>query len=190
MDSDFLPELEIFRFEETSSGNPTIHADISLPDYECFNFEIDSEPISDNPLLNPLLEDVDLFPAADDSIPTGIENDENDVQRNILSDLPSSRPPAKPPDVDFESDTNEDIFGVVDEIIEHDVPVLDILPTQPTLDSEIDFAFTIRVFHPFYTYPIISSLFHSTGSEDTVFDPGISVLRAGCPFHLLSPRTN
>jgi hypothetical protein len=186
MDSDFLPELEIFRFEETSSGSPTIHADISLSDYERFNFEIDSVLISDNPSRDPLLEDVDLFLAADDSIPPGIENDEND----ILSDLPTSRPPAKPPDVDFELETNEEIFGVVDETYDHDDPVLDILPTQPTRDSEFDFAFIIRVFQPFFSYPLISSLFHSTGSEDTVFDPGISVFRAECPFHLLSPRTN
>lgn len=185
MDSDFLPELGIFRFEETSSGSPTIHADISLPDYECFNFEIDSIPISDNPLRDPLLEDVDRFLAADDSIPPGIENDEND----ILFDSLSSRPPAKPPDEVFESDTNKVIFGVDDDIFEQDVPVLNILPTQPTRDSEFDFALTIRVFQPFYTYTIISS-FHSTGSEDTVFDPGISILCAKWPFHLLSPRTN
>jgi hypothetical protein len=184
MDSDFLPELEIFRFEETSSGSPTIHADISLPDYECFHFEIDSTPISDNPSRNPLLEDVDLFLAAEDSIPPGIENDEYDIS----FDSSSSRPPAKPPDVDCECDTNEEIFGVVDEISEQDVPVLKILPTQPTLDSEIDFAFIIWVFYPFFAYPILSSLFHSTGSEDTVFDTGI--FYAGCPFHLLSPRTN
>jgi hypothetical protein len=92
MDSDFLLELEIFRFEETSSGSPTIHADISLPDYERFDFEIDSEfilsAISDNPTRGHLLENVDLFLAEDDSIPPGIENDENDIQRNILSDLP------------------------------------------------------------------------------------------------------
>lgn len=189
MDSDFFPELEIFRFEETSSGSPTIHADISLPDYERFDFEIDFELISDNPSRDPLLEDVDRFLATDDSIPPGIENDENDVRSNILSDLPSSRPPVKPPDADFEFGTNKDIFGVVDEISENDVPMLNILPTQPTRDSEIDFAFIIWVFYPFYVYPIISSLFHSTGSEDIVFDPGISIY-AECPFHLLSPRTN
>jgi hypothetical protein len=138
--------------------------------------------------------------------PPNIENDENDLRENvlieeiryddllpntdsILVDLPSSRPPEKPPDVDFESGTNEEIFGVVDEIFDHDDPVLDILPTQPTLNSEIEFSFIIWVFQPFYTYPLISS-FHSIGSEDTVFDPDISVYHAGCPFHLLSPRTN
>jgi hypothetical protein len=205
MDSDFLPELEISQFEETSSGSPTIHADISLPDYERFYFEIDYEPIYDNPSRDPLLESVDLFLAADDSIPPGIENDDNGLQRNVLEeihnddvltdadssifDLPSSRPPAKPPDVDFELYVNEDNFGVVDETYEHDVPVLNILPTQPTHDSDDVFAFIIWVFYLFFAYPLISSLFHSTGSEDTVFDPGISVC-AGCPFHLLSPRTN
>ena len=68
MDSDFLPELEVFRFEETNSGNPTNDADISFSDYERFHFEINSELISDNPSFEPLL-------ATDDSIPLGVEND-------------------------------------------------------------------------------------------------------------------
>jgi hypothetical protein len=165
MDSDSLPELEIFRFEETSSGNPTTHADISLPDYECFHFDIDSVLISDNPLRDPLLEDVDLFLVADDSIPPGIENDENDIS----FDSSSSRPPAKPPDEVFKSGTNKVIFIMVDEVF------------------ELKIAFIIRVFQPFFSYPTISS-FHSTGSEDTIFDPGI--LCAMWPFYLLSPRTN
>nr|GEW06177.1 reverse transcriptase domain-containing protein [Tanacetum cinerariifolium] len=50
LDSDFipsdnsLPESEIFYFdiEEKNSGSTTIHADISLPDLECFNFKPDS----------------------------------------------------------------------------------------------------------------------------------------------------
>nr|GFD59069.1 hypothetical protein [Tanacetum cinerariifolium] len=50
LDSDFipsdnsLPESEIFYFEikEKNSGSTTIHADISLPDLECFNFKLDS----------------------------------------------------------------------------------------------------------------------------------------------------
>nr|GEX78190.1 hypothetical protein [Tanacetum cinerariifolium] len=58
-DSDFipsdnsLPESEIFYFdiEEKNSGSTTIHADISLPDLECFNFK--SEP--DRPVVPPYL---------------------------------------------------------------------------------------------------------------------------------------
>ncbi|GJU44512.1 hypothetical protein Tco_1201778 [Tanacetum coccineum] len=47
--------------------------------------------------------------------------------------------------------------------------------------SEIDFSedddsftFVIRTFLPFLTYPEVSLLSCSTGSEDTIFDPGIS----------------
>nr|GEV07651.1 putative ribonuclease H-like domain-containing protein [Tanacetum cinerariifolium] len=51
LDSDFiptdnsLPKSEIFYFdiEEKNSGSTTSHADISLPDLECFNFKIDHE---------------------------------------------------------------------------------------------------------------------------------------------------
>nr|GEU89539.1 reverse transcriptase domain-containing protein [Tanacetum cinerariifolium] len=52
LDSDFipsdnsLPEYEIFYFdiEEKNNGSTTIHADISLLDLECFNFEIKPDP--------------------------------------------------------------------------------------------------------------------------------------------------
>nr|GEV82507.1 hypothetical protein [Tanacetum cinerariifolium] len=41
-----LPEYEIFYFdiEEKNSGSTTIHADISLPDLECFNFNGKPDP--------------------------------------------------------------------------------------------------------------------------------------------------
>nr|GEX10389.1 hypothetical protein [Tanacetum cinerariifolium] len=52
LDSDFipsdnsLPESEIFYIntEEKSSGSNTIHADISLPDFDHFHFEIEPDP--------------------------------------------------------------------------------------------------------------------------------------------------
>nr|GEU72454.1 hypothetical protein [Tanacetum cinerariifolium] len=52
LDSDFipsnnsLPESEIFYFdiEEKNSGSTTIHADISLPNLECFNFKSKPNP--------------------------------------------------------------------------------------------------------------------------------------------------
>ncbi|GJS36390.1 hypothetical protein Tco_0534772 [Tanacetum coccineum] len=43
-------------------------------------------------------------------------------------------------------------------------------------DEEDDsFTFTIRTFLPFVTYPEVTLLSCSTGSEDTIFDPGISI---------------
>nr|GEX62258.1 hypothetical protein [Tanacetum cinerariifolium] len=52
LDSDFtpsnnsLPESEIFYFDikEKNSSSTTIHANISLPDLECFNFKSDLDP--------------------------------------------------------------------------------------------------------------------------------------------------
>nr|GFA50557.1 hypothetical protein [Tanacetum cinerariifolium] len=45
----------------------------------------------------------------------------------------------------------------------------DPIPLPDTLDFSID----VRVFLPFFTYPVTSSILLSSGSEDTVFDLGI-----------------
>ncbi|GJX50181.1 retrovirus-related pol polyprotein from transposon TNT 1-94 [Tanacetum coccineum] len=69
-----LPESEIFCFdmEEKSSGNPTSHSDLSLPDYEAFycdnepdleNFTIDVvEDIFDNPTRELYVHVPNVFP--------------------------------------------------------------------------------------------------------------------------------
>ncbi|GJQ96728.1 hypothetical protein Tco_0007867 [Tanacetum coccineum] len=60
----------------------------------------------------------------------------------------------------------EDILG------EPRVHVPNVLPTHPTL--LIDSDLIIRTFLPYFTYPVISYFLFSSGSEDTIFDPGIS----------------
>ena len=40
----------------------------------------------------------------------------------------------------------------------------------------------IKIFLPFITFDVTSPILHSIDSEDTVFDPGISISRAGCLF--------
>jgi hypothetical protein len=206
-DDDLVPRVsESFNMTFT---NPLFDFDLELTldnpifDISCDESEMEPE-VQDSPNMIDSPHEKFSDELTHTIFPPNIENNENGFQRNVLTeeiryddllpntdsilvDLPSFRPPAKPPDVDFESETY-DIFGVVDETYDHDDPVFDILPTQPTHDSDDVFAFIIWVFQPFYTYPIVSS-FHSTGSEDTVFDPGISVY-AECLFHLLSPRTN
>ncbi|GJR02893.1 hypothetical protein Tco_0525877 [Tanacetum coccineum] len=42
------------------------------------------------------------------------------------------------------------------------------------VEEDDSFTFTIRTFLPYFTYPAVSPLSCSTGSEDTIFDPGIS----------------
>nr|GEY58242.1 hypothetical protein [Tanacetum cinerariifolium] len=42
------------------------------------------------------------------------------------------------------------------------------------LPDTLDFSNVVRVFLPFSTYPVTSSVYLSSESEDTIFDPGIS----------------
>nr|GEV08052.1 hypothetical protein [Tanacetum cinerariifolium] len=99
-----------------------------------------------------LMEEIDLSFTPDDSMPSGIENDDYDSEMDMLIlgelssneslslpeneafhfDIPSSScPPAKPPD-DDSGILNVKVMG---DISEHSVPMPRLLPTQPTLAS-------------------------------------------------------
>ncbi|GJZ02283.1 hypothetical protein Tco_0520244 [Tanacetum coccineum] len=92
----------------------------------------------------------------------------------FLKEPSSPRPPPEPPDVEICLH------------FEPDAPVIDNLNelNDDRRGSEIDFSqniedddpfiFVIRTFLPFFTYPEVSLLSCSTGSEDIVFDPSIS----------------
>ncbi|GKF96490.1 hypothetical protein Tco_0289225, partial [Tanacetum coccineum] len=49
----------------------------------------------------------------------------------------------------------------------------EIVDSQNVKDDD-SFTFVIRTFLPYLIYPVESPLLLSTGSEDTIFDPGIS----------------
>ncbi|GKE86598.1 hypothetical protein Tco_1560340 [Tanacetum coccineum] len=144
-----LSEFEIFNnhTEETRSGSTTTHANYSLPEYDSFLFEIEPDQEGLISIDNPEFESFHFDP----SFP---------------------QPPPEPPDV---------------EILEHENNNFDVLNNDESFDqrgSEIDFSqndeeddsftFIIRTFLPFVTYPEFFPLSCSTGSEDTIFDPGIS----------------
>nr|GEV87644.1 hypothetical protein [Tanacetum cinerariifolium] len=55
------------------------------------------------------------------------------------------------------------------------IPLERLLHDDPIPLSDIlDFSNVVRVFLRFFTYPVTSSILLSSGSEDTIFDPGIS----------------
>ncbi|GJZ92154.1 hypothetical protein Tco_0664219 [Tanacetum coccineum] len=107
-------------------------------------------PVTDS---DSFMEEIDLFLASDESIPPGIDNDYSDSEgdnlflERLLHDDPTPLP---------------------------DIPS----PTHVTFPFEdhhdLDFTCVVRVFLPFFTYPVTSSFLLSSGSEDTIFDPGIS----------------
>ncbi|GKE89663.1 hypothetical protein Tco_1567138, partial [Tanacetum coccineum] len=102
---------------------------------------------------DPFIEEIDLFLASDESIPPGIDSDYSDSEgdnlflRRLLQDDPT-------PISDIPSPTH---------VI---VPFKD--------HHDLDFTCVVRVFLPFFAYPVTSSFLLSSGSEDTIFDPGIS----------------
>ncbi|GKF06865.1 hypothetical protein Tco_0037533, partial [Tanacetum coccineum] len=159
-------------------------------------------PVKDSDSLR---EEIDTFLASDDSIPLGIDSDdyEGDFLKDLLNDdsisrpeyetfhfdrfnIPSSpRPPEKLPDddgicFDTQPDPGDVAAIVVDDFSDNltkelKVHVLNVLPTLPTFYLDLDFTVVIRIFLPFFSYSMTSSFLLSFGSEDTIFDPGISI---------------
>ncbi|GKA98434.1 hypothetical protein Tco_0826371 [Tanacetum coccineum] len=142
-----LPEFEIFSdyTEEARSGSTTTHANYSLPEYDSFLFKIESDQemlININNSNNTLLELPEF-----ESVPFN----------------PSfPRPPPEPPDVEkcFEPEAGILITKVFKDVSKPCDFMADILPTLPTLVSDL-------------TFILFLSSFLSFGSEDTIFDPGI-----------------
>nr|GEV07435.1 hypothetical protein [Tanacetum cinerariifolium] len=150
LSDNFSPEFETFcdHTEETRSGSTINHANNSLSEYDSFCFEIkpDQEKLTsavmddiyDDSSNDPLLEEVALFLAFDNSIPPGIENfaydSEGDIRfleelliddsilfpNNEASDFDNPsfpRHPPKPPDAEFdvETDAGEEISVVMND---------------------------------------------------------------------------
>nr|GEY10849.1 hypothetical protein [Tanacetum cinerariifolium] len=187
--NDSLPEYDSFCFEIE-------------PDQERL-INVVKNDISDDLTNDPLLEEADLFLASDNSIPPGIENFADDSKGDIRflielliddsipflnnessgskSDNPSfPRPPLKPPDAefDFELDAEEEISVVINTIVKFKCldprDEIDVL-TNDENDDYFPFMFVIRIFLPYLICSKVFSFLLSAESEDTIFDPGISV---------------
>ncbi|GKB65322.1 hypothetical protein Tco_0921508 [Tanacetum coccineum] len=146
--------------EETRSGSSTTHANNSLPEYDSFLFEVEPDQgglsgivISDNS-NNPLLELPEF--------------------ESFHFDPSFPRPLPEPPNVEISLivETDAPVINNFDELNEDEC----FDPGGGEIDVEDDdsFTFVIWTFLPFLTYPVDSPFLYSFGSEDTIFDPGIS----------------
>ncbi|GKD68729.1 hypothetical protein Tco_1322819 [Tanacetum coccineum] len=180
---EYLSLMTVLCEISTSQSQGNVHANQSSV--------IESLPVS--PILieesEPTQEEIDIFLAPNDLIPPGVENDDFEDEVNELPNLdhqddPSvPRPPPEPPDVEkcLEPKAGILITKVFKGVSESHDLMADILPTLPTLVSDLTF---------------ISS-FSSFGSEDTIFDPGIVTflepvafsMAVSCSKYLLSLRT-
>nr|GEX69565.1 reverse transcriptase domain-containing protein [Tanacetum cinerariifolium] len=146
-------------------------------------------------------EEIDIVTNTDEVLPLGFKNDDLDGEIQVVDDLhvdnsisnsenklsdneasdfnnPSfPRPPPEPRDdeFDFKPDAGDEILVVI-----NDNDELECLDPRDefdvsTKDDYFPFMFVIRIFLPYLIYPKVFPLFLSAESEDTIFDPGISV---------------
>nr|GEX73345.1 reverse transcriptase domain-containing protein [Tanacetum cinerariifolium] len=151
-------------------------------------------------------EEIDIVTDMDELLPLSFENDDNNSEgkiyvleglhvdnsilnsKNELSDNEASdfdnlsfpRPPPKPPDAEFnfESDAGEEILVVMNNNDELECldPRDEIdVSTNDEDDDYFPFMFVIRIFLPYLIYFEVFPFLLSAESEDTIFDPGVFV---------------
>ncbi|GKE55705.1 hypothetical protein Tco_1494890 [Tanacetum coccineum] len=165
-----LPEIETFsdHTEETRSGSTATHANNSLPKYDSFLFEVEPDQggvisivISDN--SNDHLLELPEFES---------------FHFNLYDDPSSPRPPPEPSDVEIclNFETDAPVINNFDELNDDECfdPGGGEIVVSQNVKEDDSFTSVIRIFLPFLTYPVDSPLLLFTGSEDTIFDPGIS----------------
>ncbi|GJY29272.1 hypothetical protein Tco_0405039 [Tanacetum coccineum] len=129
-------------------------------------------PIVDSDFL---IEEVDTFLVSEDSIPPGIESD-FDLEGDILDDLLNDDPIPEYERFTFKIEPDAPMINNFDELNEDECfdPEGGKIVFSPNVEDDDSFTFLILTFLPFLTYPVDSPLLLSTGSEDTIFDLGIS----------------
>ncbi|GKB81431.1 hypothetical protein Tco_0948326 [Tanacetum coccineum] len=124
-----------------------------------------------------LIEEVDTFLVPEDSIPPGIESDFDSEGDIIFSnDLLNDDPIPEYERFTFDIEPDAPVINNFDELNEDECfdPGGGEIDVSQNIEDDDSFTFVIRTFLPYRTYPVDSPLLLSTGSEDTIFDPGIS----------------
>ncbi|GJU20083.1 hypothetical protein Tco_1153425 [Tanacetum coccineum] len=145
-----IPESETFRFnlEEISSGSPTTHSELSLPNYKAF-----------------------YFPPADRS---DLYHEEFADELAHIMSLPNLEC------FKFKVDPDLGDLTSIDPEIRKNVSTTNVnVPLED--DQSSLFAYVVWIFLAFLTYPVVPPYLLSTGNEDTIFDPGISMYHSFMP---------
>ncbi|GJY87543.1 hypothetical protein Tco_0502171 [Tanacetum coccineum] len=153
-----------FEMSDTSLS----HLDNSLPEFETF---------SDHKEETSSGKEVDTFLVSEDSISPGIESDFDSEEDIIfLDNLLNDDPILEYKHFTFDIEPDVPVINNFDELNEDECfePGGGEINVSQNVEDDDSFTFVIRTFLPYRTYPEDSPLLLSTGSEDTIFDPGIS----------------
>nr|GEY36063.1 hypothetical protein [Tanacetum cinerariifolium] len=131
-------------------------------------------PVQDNDSQR---EEIDIVTDTDGLLPPGFENDdsEGEIDASDFDNPLFPRPPSEPPDAkfDFELDAREEISVVMND--NNELECLDPRDENDEDDDYFPFMFVIRIFLPYLIFSKVFLFLLSTESEDTIFDPCISV---------------
>ncbi|GKF38013.1 hypothetical protein Tco_0114771 [Tanacetum coccineum] len=138
------------------------------------NLSSSAIPVVDSEFI---IEEVDTFLILEDSIPPSIESDldsEGDIV--FLDNLLNDDPIPEYERFTFDIEPDAPMINNFDELNEDECfdPGGGEIDLSQNIEDDNSFAFVIRTFLPYRTYLVDSPLLLSTGSEDTIFDPGIS----------------
>ncbi|GKA75186.1 hypothetical protein Tco_0781564 [Tanacetum coccineum] len=173
----------LFEFDDeyiSSDINPLF--DEMLEDIECkdsYDSNLDESTFLVTPLSD-LNEDECVDPGDDiDEIDAFYHDSEGDIHylESLLSDnITLSLPPKVFLDHDPRSLSND--LKIMVKVFDPGIHEKKFSPTYESLTFEdrhyLSFTYVIRTFLPYFTYPVVSPFPLSSGSEDIIFDPGIS----------------
>ncbi|GKB88671.1 hypothetical protein Tco_0960943 [Tanacetum coccineum] len=179
-----IPESETFRFnlEEISSGSPTTHSELSLPDYKAFYVDNDhfKERSSGSTTTHAEFSKYDSF-IFDLSInpfpPAGRSDFNHEEFANELTHIMSL------PNLEcfkFKIEPDPGDLTSIDLGIRKNASTTNVnVPLED--DQSSLFTYVVWIFLAFLTYPVVPPYLLSTRNEDTIFDPGISIYHSFMP---------
>nr|GEZ87333.1 hypothetical protein [Tanacetum cinerariifolium] len=146
-----------------------IESECDMPDYDdSQTIKFSTFPILSSTIL-PLVMTSQVMrsefnPFHNEDLDSTPKNDHFDIKSYLLESL-LNRDESIPSSIDSD-DLDSEGDNLFLERLLHDDPI----PFSDTLD----FSNVVRVFLPFFTYPVTSSILLSSGSEDAIFNLGIS----------------
>ncbi|GKB99459.1 hypothetical protein Tco_0985596 [Tanacetum coccineum] len=168
--------------EEISSGSPTTRSDLSLPDCKAFYVDNDhfKEKSSGSTTTHVDFSRYDsfIFDLSNDQFPPA---DRSDLYHEEFTDELAhimSLPNLECFKFKIEPDPGDLAF--IDPGIRENVSTTNV--NAPLEDDQSSlFAYVVWIFLAFLTYPVVPPYLLSTGNEDTIFDPGISIYHSFMP---------
>ncbi|GKC39797.1 hypothetical protein Tco_1052181, partial [Tanacetum coccineum] len=178
-------DIDIFQIEDEILREKLLNVNLLIDKIEALNLTPSIPFVLEYPSSSPipvvdsdfLIEEVDTFLVPEDSIPPGIESDFDSEGDIIFSnDLLNDDPIPEYERFTFDIEPDAPVINNFDELNEDECfdPGGGEIDVSQNVEDDDSFTFVIRTFLPYLTYPVDSPLLLSTGSEDTIFDPGIS----------------